>query len=102
MPGSGTGSIVGFADRGVAIASLLAQDLPATTAWVREVLGGLADDSPTAATLRETLSVYYATRESHLHTATRLNLHRNTVKYRVGKALARYPDIATGSISPWR
>ncbi len=88
MPGSGTGSIVGFADRGVAIASMLAQDLPATTAWVREVLGGLADDSPTAATLRETLSVYYATRESHLHTATRLNLHRNTVKYRVGKALA--------------
>ncbi|WHU49425.1 helix-turn-helix domain-containing protein [Gordonia sp. L191] len=91
MPGSGTGSVVGFADRGVAIASLLAQDLPAAAAWVREVLGGLADDSPTAATLRETLSVFYATRESHLHTATRLNLHRNTVKYRVGKALAAVP-----------
>jgi DNA-binding PucR family transcriptional regulator len=35
--------------------------------------------------------VYFATRESHLHTAERLNLHRNTVKYRVGKALAEVP-----------
>ena len=26
-----------------------------------------------------------------IHTAERLNLHRNTVKYRVGKALAEVP-----------
>lgn len=92
MPGNCTGSVVGFADRGIAVVSRLAQDLDATARWVREVLGGLADDTPTAATLRETLSVYFATKESHLHTSTRLNLHRNTVKYRVGKALAEVPD----------
>ncbi|NDK91176.1 PucR family transcriptional regulator [Gordonia desulfuricans] len=91
MPGSVTGQIVGFADRGIAVVSMLAQDLDATRAWAHEILGPLADDTPTAATLRETLAVFFATRESHLHTATQLNLHRNTVKYRVGKALAEVP-----------
>ncbi|MBY4573280.1 PucR family transcriptional regulator [Gordonia paraffinivorans] len=90
-PGSSTGQVIGFGDRGVAVVSLLAQDLDSTRAWVHEVLGALAADTPNAATLRETLSVYFATKESYLHTAERLNLHRNTVKYRVGKALAEVP-----------
>ena len=34
------------------------------------------------------MRTFYATGESHLHTAEQLNLHRNTVKYRVDKALA--------------
>ncbi|WP_223205499.1 PucR family transcriptional regulator [Gordonia jinghuaiqii] len=92
MPGSSSAQVVGFGDRGVAVVSLLAQDLESTRAWVTEVLGSLAHDTANAATLRETLSVYFATKESHLHTAERLNLHRNTVKYRVGKALAEVPD----------
>ncbi|MFC7754205.1 PucR family transcriptional regulator [Tsukamurella soli] len=88
VPGSSTGPVVGFGDRGVAIASLLARDVAATRAWVQEVLGGLADDDPAMARLRETLAVYLTTRESNVHTAERLNLHPNTVKYRVAKALA--------------
>ncbi|PKZ64859.1 PucR family transcriptional regulator [Gordonia terrae] len=91
MPGGTADRVIGFGDRGVAVVSLLARDLESTRAWVREVLGALAEDTPTANMLRETLSVYFATKESHLHTAERLNLHRNTVKYRVGKALAEVP-----------
>ncbi|MCH5644405.1 MULTISPECIES: CdaR family transcriptional regulator [unclassified Gordonia (in: high G+C Gram-positive bacteria)] len=91
LPGVST-PVVGFGDRGVAVVSMLAQDLETTRAWVREVLGSLSDDSPNAAMLRETLSVFLATKESHLHTAEQLNLHRNTVKYRIGKALAEIPS----------
>ncbi|MGV9480444.1 PucR family transcriptional regulator [Gordonia aichiensis] len=87
MPGSLVADVVGFGDRGVAVVSRLARDLEFTRAWVHEVLGPLAEDSPNAAALRETLSVFFATGESHLHTAERLNLHRNTVKYRVDKAM---------------
>lgn len=90
LPGAPS-QIVGFGDRGVAVVSLLAQDLESTRAWVCEVLGGLADDTPNAAMLRHTLSVFLSTKESHLHTAEQLNLHRNTVKYRIGKALAETP-----------
>ncbi|MFD6675923.1 PucR family transcriptional regulator [Rhodococcus zopfii] len=79
--------VIGFGDRGVAVVSLLARNLDAARAWVGEVLGPLADDTEQAAMLRVTLGTYFATGESHLRTAERLNLHRNTVKYRVGKAL---------------
>jgi hypothetical protein len=79
--------IVGFGDPGVAVISLLAKDLDSTRAWVREVLGELAFDTDQAATLRRTLSTYYTTSESHVRTAQILTLHRNTVKYRVTKAI---------------
>lgn len=88
VPGSPSARpIVGFGDPGVAVVSLLAKDLDSTRAWVHEVLGELAQDTKQAAVLRETLSTYYATGESHLHTAQQLTLHRNTVKYRINKAL---------------
>ncbi|MFT4042603.1 MAG: helix-turn-helix domain-containing protein [Gordonia sp. (in: high G+C Gram-positive bacteria)] len=87
VPGSSLGDIVGFGDRGVAVVSLLARDLDFTRAWVREVLGELAENTSSGAAFRETLAVYFATGESHLRTAERLLLHRNTVKYRVDKAL---------------
>lgn len=88
VPGSPTGRRTGFDDAGIAAASLLTQDVSATSTWVREVLGELAGDAPALAPLRETLAVYLATGDSHLRTAEQLNLHRNTVKYRVDKALA--------------
>jgi len=88
--------IVGFGDRGVAVVSLLAENLDSTRAWVWEVLGPLAENTDQAATLRTTLSTYFATGESHLHTAQQMNLHRNTVKYRITKALG---DPATGTHS---
>ncbi|MDO3648240.1 PucR family transcriptional regulator [Nocardia mangyaensis] len=80
-------SAIGFGDPGVAVVSLLAEDMDATRTWVREVLGELADDTEPAAALRETLSTYYETGQSHVHTAQRMALHRNTVKHRVTKAL---------------
>ncbi|MFQ6395832.1 PucR family transcriptional regulator [Nocardia sp. KC 131] len=85
IPSSHT--ILGFGDSGVAVASLLAKDLDSTRAWVCEVLGELAVDTDQAATLRHTLSTYYATSESHVRTAEILTLHRNTVKYRITKAI---------------
>ncbi|MGW0002507.1 PucR family transcriptional regulator [Nocardia grenadensis] len=78
---------IGFGDPGVAVMSLLAKDLDATRAWVREVLGTLADDTEQAATLRDTLHTFYETGESHVHTAQQMTLHRNTVKYRITKAV---------------
>ena len=79
--------LVSFGDRGIAVVSLLSDNLDATKSWVWEVLGPLAADTPGAASLRTTLSVYFANGESHLHTANQMNLHRNTVKYRINKAL---------------
>ncbi|WP_328396336.1 PucR family transcriptional regulator [Nocardia sp. NBC_00416] len=80
-------SAVGFADPGVGVISLLATDLDATRSWVQEVLGDLAEDTAQAATLRHTLSTYYATGDNHVQTAQTLTLHRNTVKYRIAKAV---------------
>jgi len=88
MQHSPTSNVTGFGDRGIALTSLLATNLDSTRAWVGEVLGSLADDTDSAAVLRTTLRTFFATGESHLRTAERLNLHRNTVKYRVDKALA--------------
>ncbi|AZI65323.1 MULTISPECIES: PucR family transcriptional regulator [Rhodococcus] len=79
--------VVSFGDRGVAVVSLLSENIDSTKSWVWEVLGPLAEDTPSAASLRTTLSVYFAHGESHLHTANHMNLHRNTVKYRINKAL---------------
>jgi hypothetical protein len=76
-----------FGDEGVAITSLLANDIDSTTAWVAEVLGPLARDTDNMQVLRETLRVFFVTGESYTETAARMQLHRNTVKYRVTKAL---------------
>lgn len=78
---------IGFGDEGVAITSLLANDLESTSAWVVEVLGGLAADNENMKALRETLRVFFLTGESYTDTAALMNLHRNTVRYRVSKAL---------------
>ncbi|MGY1916293.1 PucR family transcriptional regulator [Blastococcus sp. SYSU DS0973] len=85
-PADGTAAI-SFGDEGVAIASLLANDLESTSAWVVEVLGGLAVDAENMDVLRETLRVFLSTGESYTDTAALMNLHRNTVRYRVSKAL---------------
>ncbi|GAB2647932.1 hypothetical protein GCM10027169_15420 [Gordonia jinhuaensis] len=71
--------------------SLLATDIESTRSWVADTLGALAEDTPAAGVLRSTLSSFFANGQSHLHTATKLNLHRNTVRYRVDKALAEVP-----------
>ncbi|MFT3716465.1 MAG: helix-turn-helix domain-containing protein [Gordonia sp. (in: high G+C Gram-positive bacteria)] len=83
--------VVGFGDRGIAVVSVMARDLDSTREWVREVLGPLAADNDNAEILRETLSVYYSCGESHVRAAEQLLLHRNTVKYRIGKATDLLP-----------
>ncbi|WP_037194959.1 MULTISPECIES: PucR family transcriptional regulator [Nocardiaceae] len=87
IPGTPVREVLGYGDKNVAIVSLLAQDLDSARYWVWETLGTLADDTPNAAVLRNTLHAYFAHDESHLHAAQELNVHRNTVKYRVTKAL---------------
>lgn len=82
------GRLVSAADPTVRAAALLVGDLPATRALVVEALGPLAADDAPAARLRETLLVFVQERESHVAAAARLHLHRNTVKYRVDRAVA--------------
>jgi hypothetical protein len=84
-----TAAAISFGDDGVAITSLLAKDLGSTRAWVAEVLGPLALDNESTRLLRETLRVFFLTGESYTDTAALMQLHRNTVKYRVSKALGQ-------------
>ncbi|WP_136088681.1 PucR family transcriptional regulator [Auritidibacter ignavus] len=76
-----------YGDPGVAITSVLVHDMPATQAWVADQLRGLCEASENAERLRETLSCFLANESSHTRTANAMNLHRNTVRYRVEKAI---------------
>lgn len=70
----------------VGAVALLCADLDGATAWVRRVLGPLADPGTTCARLRETLRVFLATGGSNAATASQLGIHPSTVKYRVRRA----------------
>ena len=50
------------------------------------MLGSLARDTEDAARKRETMRIFLESAENYSDTATRLHLHRNTVKYRLTKA----------------
>ena len=60
-----------------------------TRDWVAGVLGDLAADNENDARLRETLRVYLGCGASYKVAAEELNMHFNSVKYRVGRAVAR-------------
>ncbi|GAB3292526.1 PucR family transcriptional regulator [Parasphingorhabdus pacifica] len=77
--------VVSYGDDGMAIAAMLARDLPASRRWVVESLGALAVDTEPAHRLRETLRTFLRT-GSYVETSETLMLHRNTVKYRLAKA----------------
>ncbi|TQK69643.1 MULTISPECIES: CdaR family transcriptional regulator [unclassified Nocardioides] len=81
------GRVIRHDDPTVRAAALLARDLPATRALVRRALGDLAEDTDGAARLRETLLAFVEERESYVATAARVHLHKNTVKYRVDRAI---------------
>ncbi|MFC9768594.1 PucR family transcriptional regulator [Rhodococcus jostii] len=85
-PGQST-QIVSFGDEGIAITSILAGDVDSTRAWVNEVLGALAFDDSNMEVLRETLRVFLISGENVSETATSMQLHRNSVRYRVKKAM---------------
>lgn len=76
-----------YTDPQVRTAAMMAADLEGTRRLVRNALGSLAADNETAARLRETLQVFLTEKGSYLATAERIHLHKNTVKYRVDKAL---------------
>jgi DNA-binding PucR family transcriptional regulator len=82
-------TVIGAEDRGVPLAALLGGDIADTRAWVAGVLGDLAADTDSDARLRDTLRVFLRCGSSYKQAADELNLHFNTVKYRVGRAIAR-------------
>jgi len=82
-------TVAADSDPGLAAAALLCGNLERARVWVAEVLGGLAADTDNDARLRETLRVFLNGGSSYKLAADELTLHFNTVKYRVGRALAR-------------
>jgi GGDEF-like domain/PucR C-terminal helix-turn-helix domain len=82
-------TVVAADDPGVLAAAMLGADISEAREWVSEVLGELAVDSESDARLRETWLAFLSSDGSYKVTAERLNLHSNTVKYRLGRAAAR-------------
>lgn len=79
--------VTSFAEAGVRIASLLSGDMAATKALVADALGGLVADDEYSERLRETLSVFFEESMGYSAVAKKLHMHRNTVKYRIDKAV---------------
>jgi DNA-binding PucR family transcriptional regulator len=79
--------ITSYTEPGVQAAALLAADLPATKVLVASALGGLAEDNEAVERLRETLLDFLNEDGRYQSTAERIHVHRNTVRYRVAKAL---------------
>jgi DNA-binding PucR family transcriptional regulator len=72
--------------RELEVTALAAHDPRAATAFVAATLGPLAEDSATAARLRETLRIYLEEADNAPRAAARLYTHRNTVLKRVARA----------------
>ena len=82
-------TLICASDPGFSVAALLGADVTDTRAWVAGTLGALAADTENDARLRETLRVFLGCGSSYKQAAEELNLHFNTVKYRVRRAIAR-------------
>ncbi|MEE6167685.1 MULTISPECIES: helix-turn-helix domain-containing protein [unclassified Mycolicibacterium] len=82
-------AVVAAADAGLSLAALLAGNIVDACEWVSKVLGDLAVDSENDARLRETLHIYLRGGCSYTGAADELGMHFNSVKYRVGRAVAR-------------
>ncbi|MFF7340044.1 helix-turn-helix domain-containing protein [Streptomyces sp. NPDC008163] len=80
-------TVTSFTDPGVRAAALLSADLGAARRLVRDALGALGADTEAAARLRGTLLAFVTEKGSYVATAERTHLHKNTVKYRVDRAL---------------
>jgi len=77
--------------RDVAPLSFLVERAAETRAWVELVLGELAGPGEDLARLRETLGTFLDEGENAIATGEKLFVHRNTVKYRVDKAVSLMP-----------
>lgn len=70
----------------IALNSLLTRDLSAARQFVSDELGELSSDSERSRRLRATLIAFFEEGMSWGRTAERLNIHQNTVIYRVNQA----------------
>jgi PucR C-terminal helix-turn-helix domain/GGDEF-like domain len=86
---SSTPTVIAATDPGLSVMARLGGDVLGTREWVAAVLGDLAGDNENDARLRETLRVYLASGGSYKVAAEQLNLHFNSVKYRVARAVER-------------
>jgi DNA-binding PucR family transcriptional regulator len=82
-------TVIAASDPGLSVVARLGGDVADTREWVVTVLGDLATDDENDARLRETLRVFLASGSSYKVAAEELNMHFNSVKYRVGRAFAR-------------
>jgi DNA-binding PucR family transcriptional regulator len=82
-------TVVAASDPGLAAAALLGGNIGAARVWVTDVLGELSKDTENDARLRETLTIFLRCGSSYKQAAEELDLHFNTVKYRIGRAVAR-------------
>lgn len=80
--------VLSAADAEIRTAVLLMRDPDATRRLVADALGDLAADDEPTARLRETAKVFLAENHSYVRTAEILTMHKNTVRYRVEKAVA--------------
>lgn len=76
--------LTAYAD--VAGLALLARDPVAAEAFARRVLGAVAEDTPAAARMRQTLRAVLANPGRTEAAAAALSVHKNTVRYRLGQA----------------
>ncbi len=88
-PNSSAPTVIAATDPGLSVVARLGGDFAGTRDWVATVLGDLVGDNENDARLRETLRVYLSCGCSYKLAAEELNLHFNSVKYRVGRAVAR-------------
>jgi hypothetical protein len=88
-PARSAPTVIAAGDPGLSIVARLGGDVAVTRDWVVTVLGDLAIDSENDARLRETLRVFLGCGSSYKLAAEELNMHFNSVKYRVGRAVAR-------------
>ncbi len=86
--GANCPQVIAASDPGVAMVAMLGGKVDAA-AWVAEVLGPLASRTENDERLRSTLRVFLRTGSSFKAAAEELNLHANSVKYRVSRAIER-------------
>jgi hypothetical protein len=88
-PNSSAPTVIAASDPGLSVVARLGGDVLDTREWVAAVLGDLAGDNDNDARLRETLRMYLASGSSYKVAAEELNMHFNSVKYRVARAVDR-------------
>jgi len=82
-------TVIAASDPGLSAAALIGGGVGETRRWVQDVLGDLSADTENDARLRETLRVFLRCGSSYKLASEELDLHFNSVKYRVGRAVER-------------